>query len=89
MLIILYMYIILCTCINLVYPPYLVGLSFWKANSRKVFAIPVTAIKKEHTVVCIEDEILCIQMIWRLPMNILSNQVLYIIHHCKITTATV
>ena len=87
MLIILYMYIILCTCINLVYPPYLVGLSFWKANSRKVFAIPVTAIKKEHTVVRIEDE--SIQMIWRLPMNILSNQVLYIIHHCKITTATV
>lgn len=33
----------------------LLGLIFWKANSRKVFAIPAPAVKKEVSVVDIDD----------------------------------
>lgn len=32
------------------------GLAFWKANSRKTFAIP-QPIKNEHGVICVDDDL--------------------------------
>lgn len=32
------------------------GLAFWKANSRKTFAIP-HPIKNEHGVICVDDDL--------------------------------
>ena len=35
---------------------YWLGLAFWKANSRKVFAIPAP-VKKERSIVCVDDDL--------------------------------